>query len=156
MTNILVPLLAAIIGGLCTALLSPWITSRLNERSRKLDLYKTVYPEKFKVATEVMERMSALYATIIRKRFTVDSDTLSGQVIEFKLMVNSYDWMLGEAFQKAAIKFYEISKRISNSTNEHSAKELEMELFNAGAELSRLIRIEVHLPEFESIFPASK
>jgi len=80
MLTALVSLIAAIIGGLFTAFISPLVTFRLNERARKIELYKTVYPEKFKAARDVMEKMSDLYATIIRKRSTTDPITLEEQV----------------------------------------------------------------------------
>ena len=104
-SSAMVPWISAMIGGLCTAFIAPFITSFLSERSRKLDLYKTVYPEKFKAAREVMEKMSGLYVAVITKRATVDAETLIAQVTDFGLTAAFYDWLLGNVYKGAATTF---------------------------------------------------
>jgi hypothetical protein len=149
----LISLLAGAIVGLCTAFIAPFITSFLSERSRKLDLYKTVYPEKFKAASEAMKKMSDLHRAVVTKRDTADPRALRVQATEFVLMANAYDWLLGDAYQKATIEFYEICEELLAEKDPSDITALETRLYEAGQTFSRVLRAQVHLPQFEGLYP---
>lgn len=111
--------ISALVGALIGAMVNPLLTFRLNERQRRMEMYKTVYPDKVKAAREVMEAARHLYDLTWRHCVLVveaggsdedEENQLYNEANALSYKANALEWMLGTPVANAATTFAKVCK----------------------------------------------
>ncbi len=85
------PIIAGIIGGVLGGVISPYLTYKLGERNRKLDLYKIYYAAKLKAITEVSDTLSSSCGILFRhlQDKSVSVDDFAQMLVELNTKIKT-------------------------------------------------------------------
>lgn len=128
------------------------------ERQRRLDLYKTVYPEKFKAAKEVVEKASVLQHRYLLYLATgcksADRSALLREALTFRMLTQSHEWLVGEMAVRAA-RNYETAlvDAVQAKKEGHDGVVIEETVTSAFFSLATAVRAILHVEEFDTLFP---
>ncbi len=155
----------AAIGGV----IASWITYRLNERTRRLDLYKTVYPEKFKAAKELLALLQPLaewvyalvnsYPNLTPDDRQKEASDLFKKIVDLRLQLMADEWLFSPLFVAGVNQFctnLELSlidldgKHLTEAGfNQEGVRRGVQNLYRA---LAKTARQETHLDLFDKLF----
>jgi len=149
----------ALIGAIIGALLSPTITFWLNDKTRKIDLYKSVYPIRLEAARALMEQASVLFHKVHGSRCgttrlppeveEAEWNSLEEDVKKLESMAWSSEWLLGIAVKNATADFVSnCYSKIRPSWEEEDG--LETQAYGpAYRALGEVVGRQIHLPELQ-------
>lgn len=158
----------ALIGALMGALLSPTITFLLNDKTRKIDLYKSVYPIRVEAARSFMEQAAKLFEKVHqsecgskvlpREVEKTEWDSLSDEVKKLESLAWSSEWVLGIEVKNATTDFINAChSKIVPPRNADRCEFLVQEYLPAYRTLAETVRKQIHLPELqEAVKPKTK
>ena len=116
-------IVGALIGAIAGSLIAPYFNflfnSRLKQkdkeiadRARQADLYKTIYPEKFRATKELMDKAASVYSLTgkilvtapIKNQIDVDVEAdikqLAASVYELRLQAGAAGWLVSDDIRK--------------------------------------------------------
>jgi len=132
------------------------------EHSRQLELYKTVYPDRFNAARQLMEKAVESFLHVHEYRATLtDSNIVQTEVKKVFLLAHSLEWILGPRITRAAHAYeqsaftaiFSIRKGniISNIQLDQDEEIKAMEA--CYSDLTRCVRQHIHVENFDNLFP---
>ena len=166
-----IPLVSAFIGvgGLIVAAV---LNNRFQERTRKLDLYKTIYPEKVKAATALMQQADALfqaasYAAVTGGRVTEQlEDKVRESSRNMSETISQNAWLMGSDVKGLAGDLVHAALMIYNTFDTEERNQMMQDWLTVEpkhgdggkyqalyAELGQAVRQQLHLGTLDKLLP---
>ena len=128
-----------------------------DERTRRLDLLKIVYPERLKAATDIMNTISVLYQTSMgmhKDKFQdYDENAFKSVLGELLLTTRSYEYLLGKPIVNLVFEFVSLcSLTYGNNAKPDHNPILEQSYKEISTELRRCLHIDM----IDNLFPLNQ
>ena len=179
------PVLIAVISALF-GIVSVWINYRLTEGSRRLDremnerfkiqdrtlsekahrleLYKMVYPEKFKATQSFMEVVGQTVRDMIVLSYSYSPEMTGKNKVELRtecqkiaLQAHSLEWLLGSVVRKASDDLWKschilINRVERQPVDDEKIEQARYEVEKCYDQMLKAVRNELEMKEFETLF----
>jgi len=146
-------IVVSITGALLVSIAGPFATFRLNERQRRLELYKIAYPEKFKAIREFMATAYNLQIEAINEPNQQQSGLQNHSLIEkikcLKREADANRWLFGEDVVEAVGEVCSLMKDIGFH---HGQASSDIQLSKAFDQLSLRVEDELHMSMLRKTF----
>ncbi len=161
-----------IITGICALLggaIGSIITYKLNERTRRLDIYRQIYPEKFKIALALMQAADNLYQRTCQHA-TMGNPADKGvkqQILDQSTAVHTLcttsGWLLGSELKRLGVEFVYMSRMLFTplESNENVKDWIPSRDFGGSGKyeqsyknLAYEVRNQLHLDAMDKLLPS--
>lgn len=155
--NPIFTILVSLASALVASAFTQWLVFRFNERQRRLELYKIVYPERFKAIKEFMATADELVTEVINAPNSKQDQSASGKLMEkikeLNRKADANRWLFGENITDLAT---EVGNLMKNNISPSPPMSNDIAMSETFRKLNTIVDNELGISELSDTFSISR